>query len=407
MSMRIVQYLPAMLLEYGGPVRAVTDLSAALAAAGHDVTVLTSGESNVKLGGEGVADMERSPRMVTLPAITGALNRLGRDALSEAYEVIRSADVVHVHGMWEASNVQVVKAAQKLGVAHVVSLRGMLDDWPMGQGHLKKRVFLNLFGYEVLETAGFVHCTAEGELRQARKWMGRAKPVVIPNLLNLEPYRELPGPEMARREWAMLDRSGEAEPGPNILFLARVHAGKGAEVFIDMARRLTEMGVDGRYIIAGWGRDEPYGLEMQSRMKSHGLEGRMEFVGMVHRPTKESLYQACDLFVLPTIQENFGFVFYESLACGTPVLTTVRVDTAPELRSSGGAETEEANAEAFAASASRMLSDRAVLRERGRVGREWVMRELDPERVVGMFVRAYEGAVSSRRGTGLGAAGGT
>ncbi len=394
--MRIVQYLPVMMLEYGGPVRAIADLSAALVGAGHDVTILTSGETNFANPGAGMSS-ERSPRVVTLPAITGALNRLSRDALSEAYEVIRSADVVHVHGMWEPSNVQIVKAAQKLGVPHVVSLRGMLDDWPMGQGHLKKRVFLNLFGYEVLETAGFVHCTAEGEYQQSRKWMGRAKGIVIPNLMDLEPYRELPGPEMARREWPMLDRSGEAEPGPKILFLSRVHGKKGVEIFIDMAKQLTGMGIDGRYIVAGWGRDEPYGLEMQSRMRSQGLEDRMKFVGMVHRPTKESLYQACDLFVLPTSQENFGFVFYESLACGTPLLTTYAVDTWPELKSSGGAEIEEQNAESFARAAARMLMDRAGLRAKGEAARVWALREMDPVRIVGMFVRAYEGVLSSRR----------
>ena len=33
-------------------------------------------------------------------------------------------------------------------------------------------------------------------------------------------------------------------------------------------------------------------------------------------------FQDADFFVLPTNSENFGYVIAESLACGTPVITT-------------------------------------------------------------------------------------
>ena len=41
-------------------------------------------------------------------------------------------------------------------------------------------------------------------------------------------------------------------------------------------------------------------------------------------PTDEliQLYSACDVFVLPSLQEGFSMVILEALACGKPVVTT-------------------------------------------------------------------------------------
>ena len=56
---------------------------------------------------------------------------------------------------------------------------------------------------------------------------------------------------------------------------------------------------------------------------------------MVTGTDKLSLYRAADLFVLPTYQENFGFVLVEAMACGTCVLTTFNVDIWEEIQKGG------------------------------------------------------------------------
>ena len=106
---------------------------------------------------------------------------------------------------------------------------------------------------------------------------------------------------------------------------------------------------------------------------------------------KLSLYEAADVFVLPTFQENWGFVLVESLACGTPVITTRAVDIWPELQSSGGAVIVDATPDATAAAISELLGDRARLEAMGPKGRAWVLDNLNVDRVLDRYEQLYRG----------------
>ena len=77
---------------------------------------------------------------------------------------------------------------------------------------------------------------------------------------------------------------------------------------------------------------------------------------------KSSLYQAADVFVLPTSQENFGFVQFEAMACGTPVMTTNLVDTWREIVDSGGGVAVDQNAAAIVAGLQPLLDQPQVIR---------------------------------------------
>ena len=44
-----------------------------------------------------------------------------------------------------------------------------------------------------------------------------------------------------------------------------------------------------------------------------------------HVNDMEEFYQKCDLFVLPSIDEGFGMVVFEALACSLPVIITKNV----------------------------------------------------------------------------------
>jgi glycosyltransferase involved in cell wall biosynthesis len=99
--------------------------------------------------------------------------------------------------------------------------------------------------------------------------------------------------------------------------------------------------------------------------------------------------------VLPTSQENFGFVLFEAMAARTPVITTRGADTWPEVEASGGGAVVEASGAALADAAAALLDDPQRRSAMGRAGREWVLANLSAESVVHAFEELY-GRVAKR-----------
>jgi glycosyltransferase involved in cell wall biosynthesis len=56
---------------------------------------------------------------------------------------------------------------------------------------------------------------------------------------------------------------------------------------------------------------------------------------MLRGDAKWGAFAACDAFILPSHQENFGIAVAESLACGRPVLISDQVNIAPEIAADG------------------------------------------------------------------------
>lgn len=383
--MKILHSIDVLDFRHGGPVRAVIDLSEALAAKGHDLTVM------VRRGPDTPASWKQPgsrTRTVELgqPQIAGAW--FSGAARARIVELIDACDIVHIHGIWTPHNAQVARIAKARGKPHVVSCRGMLDDWCMDQRRPKKLVYLKLAGGSaMLNNARLVHCTADGELRQSAKWFPGSTGVVIPNLLDLKPYITMPGVERARAKFPQLSR-----PEPTLLFLSRLHYKKGVEHLIDAAHILKTRGRPHQVLVAGTG-DDAYEQQLRTRTRELGMEDLVSFLGMVIGDDKVSLYQASDLFVLPTSQENFGFVLYEALAAGCPLVTTKGVDTWPELEEAGASITDQ-DAEQLADAIDPMTRDRAQRDRLGERGRAWVFKNLDPDHIVQSFEQFYERAAA-------------
>ena len=215
---------------------------------------------------------------------------------------------------------------------------------------------------------------------------------MIPCLIDLSSYRQLPGPHIAQAKFG-LDQST-----PTLLFLSRLHEKKGVHTLIDAAAQLRREGRALRVIIAGTAApaDRDYEIALREQVHRLGLDETVTFVGLVTGLEKIALYQASDLFVLPTHQENFGLVLIESMVCGKPVLTTRGTDIWQEIASAGGAIAEN-SAAAFAQAIARLLEDRTALAESGQRARQWAMEWLDMDRVAAEYERLYAQVLAEQR----------
>jgi len=382
--MRVVHAITSVDLRLGGTSRAALDLASAMAARGCEVTLLTADGTDVPHDWTGSG----RPKSVV---DRGIAPLLGATAPSKAtQEAVRDASVVHIHAMWEPFNARLAKLCRRLGTPYIVTPHGMLDEWCMAQGSLKKRAYLGLIGRRMLESAAFVHCTARAELQQSQRWFPRGRGMVVPNLMDLAPFTTLPGISEASARWPQLTRHDV-----RLLFLSRLNRKKGVEHLIDATARLAREGIDVVAMLAG-PADEGYGHELAARARACGVSERVEFLGHVGGSLKLSLIEACDMLVIPSSQENFGFVFFEALAAGLPVVTTDLVDTRDELMASGGAAIVRQDGMSVADGVREILSWRPDRASRMSSARSWVFSELEPGKVASQFLAMYERAAAMR-----------
>ncbi len=380
-QLNLVHYLEAVRLELGGVVRAVLDMAQVMSDAGHRVHLLTPDALDVpKPWMQGEAGQ---PKVSVVPPV-----KFGRRISAEADRAVREADVLHLHGPWCTGNLALANMAQRIGKPYILTLHGMLDDWSMQQKRLKKRTYLTLFGQRVLERAASIQCTAEAERKQSHPWYPKGRPIIQPYIIDTEPYQQLPGPEEAREKFTRLQ-----EDRFNVLFLSRIHPKKGVEHLIDAAPLLVQRGVQANIFITG-PEEIAYQAELTDRIRRHGVEDSVMFTGPVYGQTKTSLYQAADVFVLPTSQENFGLVLTEAMSCGTPVITTRGTDIWSEVESAGGIIVEQ-EAQAIAGAIQDLAKDRDHCRALGERGRQWVLERFDRKRLIQEYEAMYRKAQSS------------
>ncbi|MFG0300222.1 MAG: glycosyltransferase [Phycisphaerales bacterium JB047] len=383
--MKVLHYKSTMCLEEGGVVKAVLDL-VRMGMRSDEVAVATMDPS-------GIPDewQHSDDGSVCVHHLTGAPRRgmtLSASQLGQMRKIISENDVVHLHSMWNPANPQIAKLCIELGKPYVLSVHGMLDDWCMSQRRIKKVFYMKTWGRHLLQHATVVHCTAQAELDQASKWFDRSKGVSVPLPFDLDEYETLPGSGLAYETFAELDREK-----PKVLFLSRINYKKGVDRLIRASALLHAKGVEHQLVIAGTG-DEPYVEQMRSLARSEKIEDQTYFLGFASGVPKVALLEACDVFALPTSQENFGFVFFEALASGTLVLTTKGTDTWPEIEGSGGGVIADNTPEAFADALQHILGDLQQTHAMGQAGRSWVYREMTVDRVRQQYRDMYQRCLS-------------
>lgn len=216
-------------------------------------------------------------------------------------------DIVHVNCCWLPACAAVQHIAQKHGYKVVLTPHGMLEPWIIKRHYWTRKVpALLLYQKAAVRKADCIQSTAESERDNLLK-LGYNKNIKVVKL-----GIDADGIEM-KKSWKKTRQ---------ILFLSRVHVKKGINFLIEAAVALRSELQGYKILVAGEG-DADYVAEMKRMIADNGLQDIVLLVGGVYGDEKWRLFQTSDFFVLPTHSENFGLAIAESLASGTPVITTV------------------------------------------------------------------------------------
>jgi glycosyltransferase involved in cell wall biosynthesis len=150
---------------------------------------------------------------------------------------------------------------------------------------------------------------------------------VVPN--GVDAARFAPDPAVRARERA---RFGYADTDRVLLVAGVLTRQKGVDFAIDALARLAPRHPTARLLVAG---DGPHHAALVRRVHAHGLDARVRFAGAVPASAMPALYNTADVFLFPTVRvEAFGIVAAEAMAAGLPVVVS-RVGAVPEVVAHG------------------------------------------------------------------------
>jgi D-inositol-3-phosphate glycosyltransferase len=107
-----------------------------------------------------------------------------------------------------------------------------------------------------------------------------------------------------------------------ILFVGRFVPLKGINRLLAALPHLTDTRRIQVIMVGGDKRHPPEFNRFKTGLTRRDPEGMIRFVGSIPQPDLVYYYNAANVVVVPSHYESFGLVGLESLACGTPVVTT-------------------------------------------------------------------------------------
>jgi glycosyltransferase involved in cell wall biosynthesis len=148
------------------------------------------------------------------------------------------------------------------------------------------------------------------------------------------------------------------------LMVARLHEEKGHRFLFEAIPSIREAAGPTTFLLAGNG---PHQAELEADVSRRRLQGCVRFLG--RRSDVAELYSLADVVVLPSLAESFGFALVEAMSLGRAVVAA-RTGGMCEIVQDGenGLLVPQANADALAHAASRVLSDAALAHRLGQAG---------------------------------------
>lgn len=240
-------------------------------------------------------------------------------------------DGVVVHGLWQFCGL-----GTKLGLKgrrpYMVFPHGMLDPYfkhTFPLKHAKKWIYWLAAEYRVLRDAYRVLFTTEEESRLAEQsfWLHRWTGVVVPFGASRPKIGAVGGTRFVEEFPVLEDRRF-------VLFLGRIHRKKGCD---NLIRAFVKVAAEdpGLDLVMAGPDEQGWTPELMGIVVAAELEQRVHWLGMLNSSQKWQAFQACEAFILPSHQENFGIAVAEALACGRPVLLSDKVNIAPEIEADG------------------------------------------------------------------------
>ena len=300
----------------GGIAPHAQQLSRALARMGHDVHVITHLEGNaLRWEDDNGVSVHRVP--MANPAPPDFLHwvmQMNMNLIEAVMELVRRSwipDIIHAHD-W-----LVAYAAKALKHSLVVPMISTIHATEAGRHsglHNDLQRYIGDVEWWLAFEAWRVICCSTYMLDEVLRvfQLPLDKVDVIPNGVNAEEFRSV-GDARDIREFR---RMYAADDEKMVFFVGRLVHEKGVHVLINAMPKVLAHYSKAKLVIAGRGPAADY---LKSLAAQLGIWDRVYFTGYIDDDTRNKLYRAADIAVVPSLYEPFGITALEAMAAQCPV----------------------------------------------------------------------------------------
>ncbi|MBQ6444702.1 MAG: glycosyltransferase family 4 protein [Methanosphaera sp.] len=193
---------------------------------------------------------------------------------------------------------------------------------------------------------------------------------------------------------SIFKESDEKKEEKQIFFLSVLdafHKYKGLDYLLESIKEVKNTIPDIKLIVGGKGELLDYYIEKSRKL---GIEKNVEFKGYLTDEEVIDYFAKSTLFVLPSIsslQEGFGIVVLEALACQTPIISTDIVGVADDVKKREcGIIIEPKNTQKLTESIIKIISDRNLQTDMGIRGRQLVQEKYEWKSIAKRIHDLYE-----------------
>lgn len=366
-NLNIAHTVAAIDNEAAGPSHSVPGLAAAQARLGCRVEIYSIGQMDIDER-QGFVDRRFASQFSKLPL----LKRLFFSSEMHTSLMMAKPQVIHNHGLWLMPNVYGAEVARRVGAKYVFAPRGMLSSAALDFSSFPKKIFGLMYQNRALAQVDLFHATSEQEYQEIRAYGQKQAVAIIPNGINLPILAaDLRPPEMKKV----------------VVSLGRIHPKKALDRLLYAWSKIEHDYPDWKLLIVG-PSEVGYAKELQQLIGRLSLKNA-EIRGPVFGNEKSDLLATSELFVLSTLNENFGMAVAESLAAGTPVISTKGAPWSGLVTNDCGWWIDHGVEPLTATLRTALALSPEKRAEMGRKGRQWMANEFSWDAIALQMMEAY------------------
>lgn len=227
----------------------------------------------------------------------------GAAGVKRLADLVRWADVIHVHDCLYLCSALAVLLSRRLRKPVILSQHIGFVSYPSIFFNELERLAYSTLGRAVLRGASHIaFCTPAAE-EFVTELLGRtySPASLIPYGIDTERFKPAPTHKITARK-----TFGLPEPSQIVLFAGRLVEKKGVDLLLEVIRRMPSY----HFFMVGDGplRPEP--------------EENLTWIPFLPPEQMAMVYQAADVFFLPSHSEGFPLAILEAMASGLPIVTS-------------------------------------------------------------------------------------